>query len=208
MERVGYLFTCSFSERGDDLGQWRAYADNGRGYALGFDTELLEQAFSANRRTGTSDKATFPVTYRDSSVDEIHTQLIDKMFDLISLPRGRNLSSSTIIAYMAHLATALAANVLHAGLFFKDEAYSNEKEYRFLEVHRAPPSIKQRVRSYSLVSYRELDWKSLVPTALKQIVIGPAASPQLAKSFAEHCLRDVEMTGVDIISSDIPYRSS
>lgn len=38
-------FICSFSATGDDLGQWRAYADNGHGYALGFDAKVLKTAF-------------------------------------------------------------------------------------------------------------------------------------------------------------------
>jgi hypothetical protein len=33
--RFAHYFVGSFTEAGDDLGQWRAYADNGRGYALG-----------------------------------------------------------------------------------------------------------------------------------------------------------------------------
>jgi hypothetical protein len=40
IEQAGHFFICSFSADGDDLGQWRAYADNGRGYALAFDTAL------------------------------------------------------------------------------------------------------------------------------------------------------------------------
>lgn len=30
----GHFFSASFSGDGDDLGQWRAYGDNGRGFAL------------------------------------------------------------------------------------------------------------------------------------------------------------------------------
>jgi len=41
IERSGHLFLCSFSASGDDLGQWRAYADDGRGYALAFDAKML-----------------------------------------------------------------------------------------------------------------------------------------------------------------------
>lgn len=35
------LFSVSFSARGDDLGQWRSYADDGKGMALGFDTDSI-----------------------------------------------------------------------------------------------------------------------------------------------------------------------
>ena len=43
----------------DDLGQWRAYADNGHGFALGFDTTLLEGAFIKASGLPTSNNSTF-----------------------------------------------------------------------------------------------------------------------------------------------------
>ncbi|WP_416152053.1 DUF2971 domain-containing protein [Pseudomonas sp. Bout1] len=36
------LATC-FSKAGDVLSQWRAYADDGQGYAIGFDSKLLKK---------------------------------------------------------------------------------------------------------------------------------------------------------------------
>jgi hypothetical protein len=41
IQAAAHYFVCSFSSTGDDLGQWRAYADNGQGYALGFDAKEL-----------------------------------------------------------------------------------------------------------------------------------------------------------------------
>lgn len=37
----GLGLACCFSKAGDVLSQWRAYADNGQGYAIGFDSSLL-----------------------------------------------------------------------------------------------------------------------------------------------------------------------
>lgn len=34
-------FLCCFSENGDSLSQWRAYSDNGAGFAIGFNTHRL-----------------------------------------------------------------------------------------------------------------------------------------------------------------------
>jgi hypothetical protein len=42
MQETAHYFVCSFSLDDNDLGQWRAYADNGRGYAIGFDAKVLE----------------------------------------------------------------------------------------------------------------------------------------------------------------------
>ncbi len=209
LHRSAHYFVCSFSEAGDDLGQWRAYADNGRGYALGFDTQALEEAFGKGYETATSNNAAFPVTYCDSTLDDIQRRLIDRMFTLISLPRGRNLSEPAIRAYIVELSVALAANALHAVLFFKHEAYNNEREYRFLEVHRAdaPPQVKLRSLPYSLIRYREFDWKNAAGEALKKIVIGPAANQEKARRFAGDCVRAFISNAVDIVPSVIPYRA-
>ena len=55
IRRSAHYFVCSLSERGDDLGQWRAYADNGRGYALGFDAKAWKMPLprTAKRRRRT-----------------------------------------------------------------------------------------------------------------------------------------------------------
>lgn len=36
------VFVACFSELGDDLSQWRGYGDHGRGFALGFDRDLID----------------------------------------------------------------------------------------------------------------------------------------------------------------------
>jgi len=205
-QKSGHYFMCSFSSCGDDLGQWRAYADNGRGYALGFHANALEGAFA--KHTAPVKKA-FPVIYNDVQLIEIHRKIVGAMFDLISLPRGRRLDKSAINAYMAELTTWLMAHAMHAAVHFKHEAYNNEKEYRFLEAHGAdqPPDVKLRVRCYSLIKYREFDWKSTAAGALKRIVAGPATDHERASQFARDCLRMFPAGPVEIVRSEIPYRA-
>lgn len=207
LRKSGHYFLCSFSSCGDDLGQWRAYADNGRGYALGFDTKALEGAFVNQENVPI--RKTFPLTYNDSELVEIHRKIIERMFGLISLPHGKHLESAAINAYMSQLTTWLMVHALHAAVHFKHEAYSNEKEYRFLEVHpvNRPPQVKLRARRHSLVKYREFDWIRTAVSALKRIVVGPAAERQKARRFAMDCLSLLPAGGVDIACSEIPYRA-
>src|SRR5258708_4976630 len=89
MKRANY-FICSFSSRGNDLAQWRAYANNGRGYALGFDAKRLQMAFEKHgcdipalpaQAPGINRKkrvpGTFPITYSDHKLAKIHTKIIN-----------------------------------------------------------------------------------------------------------------------------------
>lgn len=209
MRETAHYFVCSFSMDGDDLGQWRAYADNGRGYALGFDAKALENAFVYENGQPSLNNSTFHVTYEDTVLVGIHRRMIDSMFDLISLPRKIDTDIETINIYMNELSVYLSVHALRASLFFKHKAYEHEKEFRFLQLHQAdmPPEIRQRYRSYELVRYREFDWKRLQAGALKQIIVGPAADCSKATKFATDCMNVFGIQDVEIVCSTIPYRA-
>lgn len=64
IEASAHFFSCSFSGCGDDLGQWRAYADNGHGFAIGFETKILEAAFTTEGGQRVENNCTFPVSYK------------------------------------------------------------------------------------------------------------------------------------------------
>jgi len=124
IQRVAQFFACSFSSCWDDLGQWRAYADNGRGYALGFDATALEDWFGGAAEDGPNIgySATFPVTYRDADLINMDRLIIERMLDLISLQRGKGLQTDAINLYMGDLSVHLMAHIVHAALFFEHAA--------------------------------------------------------------------------------------
>jgi hypothetical protein len=206
MVDTAHYFVCSFSSDGDDLGQWRAYADDGRGYSLGFDGKKLEDAFTKLNGTPIENNCTFAVSYDVAELRQIHGEFIDAMFGLISLPRGRGMNSESITQYMVELSTRVSVNVLASALFFKHDAYRNEKEFRFLEIHSAgdtrPPEVKERSRGGTTVRYRELDWRRVCLEALKRIVVGPAADPQMAHDH----LAEFKVSDVSVEPSKVPYR--
>lgn len=205
-----HYFVCSFSADGDDLGQWRAYADNGRGYALGFDGPVLENGFTRLANEPIPNNSTFPVTYNDTRLTALHREIIEAAFPLISLPRGKGLSTEAIKAYMRELSILVSMHALRAALFFKHEAYRNEQEFRFLQVHRAdipPPEVKFRNRPHSLVRYRKFDWRRAAPRSLTRVVIGPAADQERATQFVRDCLATFHPHAVEITRSEIPYRA-
>jgi hypothetical protein len=113
IQKSGHYFMCSFSSCGDDLGQWRAYADKGRGYALGFDAKALEDAF--DKQAGAPILKVFPIAYDDAQLIAIHRQIVDGIFDLISLPCGKSLQPAAIKALQAELSTLFMVHAMHAG---------------------------------------------------------------------------------------------
>ena len=211
VETSAHYFVCCFSTTGDDLGQWRAYADDGRGYAIGFNAEILEKAFASAPVPGPS-VSTFPVSYDDKRLLKIHEQLVAKTIPAISAPHGQKLSEEVISQFMQSLSVRLAASCFGISLYFKHKAYSNEQEYRFLQVYpadRMVPDLNFRSRPYSLVRYRDFDWKSIAAESVKEIIIGPAGDQKVAIKFAYDCLREYLPADriTPIKASEIPYRS-
>ena len=211
IEAAGHFFICCFSGDGDDLGQWRAYADDGHGYALGFETAALEDAFCRRRDKPIPQHSTFPVTYDDAELTRIQTALVDRIDPLISLPRHVSVSSAAMHSYMSDLLVYHAMNVIRGVMFFKHEGYRNEEEFRFQQLFRhdrPAPDVKYRRRPHSLIRYREFDWRAVAGGSLKKIVIGPAADRIRAEHFARDCLAAFHPeVDAKIAWSRIPYRS-
>jgi len=208
-EQVAHYFAFSFSEKRDDLGQWRGYADNGMGYCIGFDGKLLEQIFTSIGGQRVSNNSTFFVDYDELKITRIQEAIISRMLNLISLPRQVKLTSEQITEYMKRLSVSLALYVLRASLTFKHNAYEPEAEYRYLQLYESVsevPSLKYRQRNYELIRYVDFDWSSY-PEILKSIMVGPAANIEKSESFANAILERNGFLNVPISYSKIPYRS-
>jgi hypothetical protein len=213
IKHSAYYFVSSFSTNEHDLGQWRSYADNGRGYALEFDANLLASDFAA-KESGSSGQrnSTFPVTYADNEIIDIHRQFITAFIPLISVPLNMTCTGLSAQDYQTHLSSILSMYALEASLYFKHEAYEKEAEFRFLQIfgRDEPMDVKWRARSNELVAYREFDWRGTQPRVLKRIIIGPAADRQKATRFIKECLtayHPKNQVDVEIDYSTIPYRA-
>ncbi len=210
VQSLAHFLACSFSCTKDDIGQWRSYADDGKGYALVFDGPMLEKAFL---NTASQCAPASPETlYIQYSVAKL-TKSLDKLFSL-----GKQLLSKidpkaadpvldsrtqTIVLDMLH-------NVASASPLFKHPAYDSEEEFRFLYIYPAGAQLPKtfRDRPNSLIRYVTFDWRKLAAPALKEIIIGPAAEPRQAARFIDDLLRAYSTHGpVLITQSEIPYRS-
>jgi hypothetical protein len=210
IEAAAHFFALSFSGERDDLSQWRAYGDDGRGFVLGFDTSALEAAFIKHGDALIPQNCTFSICYDDAELYRVQNLLADRMYDLISLPRFMRCSTASARTFMSELSVYHAVNVIRAGLFFKHEAYRSEREYRFAQIHRADlpaPDVKLRPGKRGPIRYRDFDWRQAESNALREVGIGPAAVRGDADRFALDCLTTARLPRVSIRHSKIPYRS-
>ena len=208
LEKIARFFVASFSRNGDDLGQWRAYAANGHGYALGFEGPLLEQAFISR---GDERNTTIHVHYDDSALRQVMERLVRAVIPILALPAKWKLDDPVLKEFITTVGTYLGIAVVHAALLYKHEEYKNEAEYRFLHVRGLTDSVadlKRRARGSRIIHFDEFDWRTRWPRALREIVIGPAADEAAARSFISECLTagGLKPDTVRITRSAIPYR--
>ncbi|HVK01866.1 MAG TPA: DUF2971 domain-containing protein [Armatimonadaceae bacterium] len=196
------VFNCSFSYEGDLLSQWRGYARDGTGYAIGFDARALADLL---RPAGW----TYRVVYDEEAQREIARVTLDAFWNWRA---GSGLPDDAAAGLAYDVIGVLSPMMKHPG-------YSEEVEFRYV-VHqqhgRHRDRLRVRARGGGLVPYLELytarrDAASggEVPVALpiRRIVVGPC------HDFAKeaHCLRILlEQQGlgggdVEIASSKVPY---
>jgi hypothetical protein len=204
-----HRFVSCLSTHSDDLGQWRAYGDNGRGYILGFDGAELATAFE--KIIGSTWGGTFFVLYDSDTMKSLFMELINTADQNVSFANSMNIDDVFMAAYVIELSKLLYRAALTLTLLFKHEAYKDEMEFCLLHVAKGAdpgPGIRYKSRPYELVRYKSFPWRAGNTAVLKTITVGPAADPK-AGIFVGSCLRAFhdKSPKVAMVYSRVPYRS-
>ena len=208
-ENIANFLVCCFSDTSENLGQWRAYGDDGQGYALGFETAALQTAFLESN-PGNGSFSAFPIVYDDQKLEEQINRLLDLAFLIIGAAKEKGAELER--DWLQNLSVRLASFCCHMSLYFKHPAYKNEREYRFLQTFVSDeeiPGIQRRYRPNLLVKYREFDWKALAQGSVKVVVGGPSLDGAVGQKFFDDCRRAFLPPPyiVSFSRSKIPYRS-
>ena len=209
------FFVTSFSRTPNDLAQWRAYADDGRGVAI----EVFPEWFKPDPANvwvrGKSDPREFyfvsNVVYGEELAKQRQTTAIDKAIDTIKRAEARKLLPGSLDDYfLSELRVRLGGPLLSNSITTKHPAYEHEAETRLLLTHQTDviaPHICSRTRGSELVSYVPIDFPISKPGMLRRIWIGPAAAVGAERGVAD-LLRAHGMDADRLIErSKIPYRS-
>ncbi len=173
-----------FSQEGDLLSQWRAYADNGRGLALGFDSHALVDILC--RQCEDANSGTTPNYIPRVSIYSLARQrkLLNAVTKLVFQYREilNALGAEPMEDVDDTLGVYLAWGLASASMAFKAPGFAEEKEVRLtianimeIATAKTPLDVKARTRNGRLLTYREInlrDERGLLP--LRRIVLGPA----------------------------------
>ncbi len=211
LDALGF-FVASFSRARNDLGQWRAYADNGRGFAIGFAPRMFEVRPDLS---SSPDENAFlgPMRYDAEAVLTRHRLAIAEACSIFLktaedhavLLRDKEVG----FPFMRILALRLIASALiWNALTTKHPAYEREEEVRLIAMGTADKLLsvtKTRARGSEIVPYIAHPWAIRSSEDIAEIVVGPAAPIDTERTLRT-LLATCGVTGVKIERSDIPYR--
>lgn len=175
VSNIGQKYIACFSKNSDSLSQWRAYAQDGEGVAIGFEDSALG-AEGDSIHTNISPKMSLCLKdVKYSSTQEIFNELAS-IAELVRSSDTNELSNSAFT--FSAICSSLA-------MLTKNPAFKEENERRLVysalvmvkqvdgsvEVMNALSDIKYRISNGYLTSYFELEFSPA--DAIKEIVLGP-----------------------------------
>jgi hypothetical protein len=210
LSQSGY-WVVSFSYDGNDLSQWRSYADDGRGVCLGFSLRSMRMNLFETNMPSNRVFFRFPVKYDETELRRLLQPYIKATIDLFVSEDLTGIPADLVLPFQhAAIQTMMHGLYLHA-MMHKHDAYKREQEYRLviaaLRTFMEPTNEhKVRVRSDEIVSYldREIpNWKAPVLTHLR---VGPAANPNLEEQLVV-AFRSFQLPVPTIERSKVPFRT-
>ena len=178
---------CCFSEEPDLLSQWRAYADNGAGFAIGFEKDAF------NSQSSGPIGGMVRVIYDDDEQNTLLARCIKSLND-----QGESGAWSDFTP----------RQFWQLYVSFKSKAFDEEKEWRFVrsyKIMREDLRLKFRTTPFGIAPYLELPFD---PQSVKEIYLGPKNPMRdkldLLEAFASR--NDFNLTQADFELSEATYQ--
>jgi Protein of unknown function (DUF2971) len=176
------FFVGSFTRARDDLGQWRAYADDSRGVAIGFAPAMFAVGAAVSPEANENAFAG-SVLYDTSAVLARHRAAIDAAAAIFQETADANIEvlrdKAVGIPFMRQLSLRLIASALiWNALTSKHRGYAGEQEVRLVTMGTADAlaNVTQtRVRGREIVPYTQHPWPTKGAGQIVEIVVGPSA---------------------------------
>jgi hypothetical protein len=169
------VFVACFSANEDSLSQWRAYADDGVGYALGFPTD---QPFHVKGRPSIHAKL-LRVFYEREAQEALARKALAPILDALeACPASADPGRAMFRALVAVL-----VSVVPLGIAMKNGGFQEESEWRLVVVDvgslERAPNLRHRPSRFGLTPFVELVAGERLP--LRRLVLGPQLHEQPAR---------------------------
>lgn len=188
-EKFFWFYVSCFSLEGDMLSQWRGYADDGRGFSIGFSRKAFE-AYSTSGFKLLSIHSGEVEYAKEKHILSVR-ESIGKLFsDIIADIEINKLSKEGI----RHIYMSCFQGLIEKAVFIKNPFFKEEKEWRMcvwtykefsdcndiLLVNNGVPEnydLEYQNRNNQIVSYFDLKFAS---DTVKKIIVGPKNKTDLS----------------------------
>lgn len=178
--------------------QWESYAENGKGFAIGFNLhQFLNQQIPAVKN-GKPFVFCAPVNYTERTQYDIVTNLVEAgIKDLQIFADHHSKQAHVLTALRDRITKEIVVQLLTLIDFIKAPIYSSEREIRLI-LDPNDGTLKSRdiqyyERSNEKIPFVFIDFgnQKTVQIPLVEIVIGPKASIGIEKPFLENLLDEI-----------------
>ena len=221
-----YYVTC-FSYQNDLLSQWRGYADDGRGAAIGFDVDVLKKIVTVSPETSKpSIVSLHKISYSEAEQKEVVHQIVDELVDEIeNILQKENqcqekqdyeieLLDKVMNCFEIKFLRLFQESVYMKNPFFREESEIRLCEFspkQFLMGREVELSLGARLYNYSyyvkenqLISYVDFDFSNCLDQLIKELVIGPKC--QMSQRDMEYYLTTLGLPHCQVKKSQGTYR--
>jgi len=178
--------------------QWELYAENGKGFAIGFNLhQFLNQQISAVKN-GKPFVFCAPVNYSESAQYDIVTNLVEAgIKDLQTFADQHSKRAYELTALRDRITKKIVVQLLTLIDFIKAPIYSSEREIRLI-LDSNDGTIKSHNMQYYECSNEKIPFvfidfcnQKTVQIPLVEIVVGPKTSIDIEKPFLENLLNEI-----------------
>lgn len=212
------VYTFCLSQRSDSLGQWRGYADGGRGVAIGFSKEYLNAILGNGLLC-----PIFNFMFADVSYRTDFTSLFDSIFSMHDVTKVNEFVYRNL------------QDITHASALFKHPSFKEEKEWRIIysmsdycmtndllhfkdfnsvssdnyKKNFSTPKIDYSVINSNIVPHVELKINDM-SRAIQSIILGPKC--KVEERDINHILlnfglkKDIKDLNIKVVRSKSTYR--
>jgi len=204
---------CCFTQRHDDLSQWRAYGGKSSGFSVGFSGEALRRAVGAN---GWLVKVEYDNDKQSVLMKELLLNVFDENMQRFNRKnRGQELDDDKRIPVSGHLIRYLN----QYAPMLKHGSFKEEDEWRIVTRPQPCPSERfgYREGASMLIPYWKMNLAELPNLGIEEIIIGPTPYRDQSRSSVQGLLTkngitlqwttDKELTDVVLRDSAVPYRN-
>lgn len=198
-----YTFYCiCMSEAKDQLSQWRGYADDGKGVAIGFNINALEQlckdrSYTHKGQTIVAHELDFKkIVYDEKDQSELIYEFVNESIRHINESLQ---GSETIRLYPTELRDAsnrmIGRDLMNKAVIIKNPSFEEEREHRIIfkcnnedlgrkqwKPFERDETIEYMVRNNMLVSYIDLSLKPYIYDAENPLITSICTGPKCSVS--------------------------